>query len=253
MIGSRDRTRVPKWGRVTALYGGTFDPPHVGHREAVQGLFDQPGIKQVVVIPSAQPPHKLQATLPEHRVAMTRLAFAPTIKGAVTLPPEVEIDLREIERARTTGRPSYSFETVQELKRERGEVAFVIGTDQLEALSTWHRFPELLGLCHWLVLERKSALQSSRNRPGEETLRQWQASGLVRPVGTEAWSIHTGANSASQMEGAVLQLVPTPARALAARDIRESLQRTGQPPQDALLEPVFEYLKTHRLYGSASN
>ncbi len=251
MIGSRDRTRVPNWGRVTALYGGTFDPPHMGHREAVQGLFQQPGVKQVVIIPSAQPPHKMQATSTEHRAAMTRLAFASVVKGAVSLPSEVEIDLREIERARLSGRPSYSFETIQEIKRERGEVAFVIGTDQLEALSTWYRFPELLGLCHWIVLERKP--NGSEKGQHEETLRQWQASGLVRPIGTHAWSIHTGANSASQMGDAVIQLVPTPARALAARDIRETLQRTGRPPQDALLEPVFEYLKTHRLYGSASN
>jgi nicotinate-nucleotide adenylyltransferase len=225
------------WHSVTAIYGGTFDPPHRGHVEAVRGLFKNPGVGRVLVLPSAEPPHKTGATPAEHRLAMVELAM----HGIA----QVEIDRREIDLARATGRPSYSFETLQTLRRDRGEaLAFVIGTDQLRALPSWYRFPDVLGLCHWIVLERKpGGAEEARG-----ALKDLLASGLLVPVADRRWAIRA---PGSRGIDRVLELVPTDAPALAAREVREALQRTGRPPQDALLEPVFTYLKTHRLYGSA--
>lgn len=226
--------RPPQWHQVTALYGGTFDPPHQGHALAVRGLFREPGVRQVIVLPSAIPPHKSGSSSAEHRVAMARLAF-----GGLA---DVQVDTREIDRAQS-GRPSYSYDTIQELRRDGGTLAFVIGTDQLEALHTWHRFPDLLGICHWIVLERKPGGDQQARR----VLSQWEGSGICQAAGPGYWSLR-----GSEGLKTVLHLVPTPAPALSATDVRKELQRTGKAPAGALPQPVDEYLKTHRLYGTSA-
>jgi nicotinate-nucleotide adenylyltransferase len=63
------------WHEVTAVFGGTFDPPHLGHREAIAGLFKNPGVSRALVIPSFIPPQKPQAVGSDHRVAMAKLCF----------------------------------------------------------------------------------------------------------------------------------------------------------------------------------
>src|SRR4051812_10219884 len=101
-----------QWGRTTALFGGTFDPPHSGHLEAVNGLFGLPGVARVVVVPSASPPHKPGVTAASKRLEMTRLAFSSRRFAG-----EVSVDDCEIERAVRTGQPSYSFDTIRELSQ----------------------------------------------------------------------------------------------------------------------------------------
>lgn len=246
-----------RWNEVTALFGGSFDPPHLGHREAVRGLFAHPGVRAVRVIPTANAPHKPARTPVEHRIAMARLNFAATPTDAY--PSEVEIDLCEIERARRTSAPTYSFETILEARARFGEVAFVIGTDQLRDLPQWSRFPAILGACHWIVLTRKP----DGERVAGELLRDWTASALIAPepvagrfrvsrAVTEA-ARSAGAPqgpSSSGAEGPMLQLVSTEAPALSSTGIRESLQKDGRIPNQALLASVSSYLKEHLLYGS---
>ncbi|HUP55886.1 MAG TPA: adenylyltransferase/cytidyltransferase family protein, partial [Bdellovibrionota bacterium] len=65
------------WREVTAIFGGTFDPPHLGHREAVAGLFRNPGVREVWVMPAASPPHKPAIATAEQRLELARLAFGP--------------------------------------------------------------------------------------------------------------------------------------------------------------------------------
>jgi nicotinate-nucleotide adenylyltransferase len=217
------------WNDLTAVFGGRFDPPHQGHVEAVLGLFERPGVKQVLILPSPTPAHKPAVATPEQRLEMAKLAFAHP-----KLP--IQLDLREFERA-SAGRPTYSFDTLSDMKREFGpSLAFVIGTDQLENLPQWHRFPDVLGLCHWIVLERKSAPH------GGKTFSEWEASGLVARVSDHLWRFKAG--------GTTMTLVPTPAPALSSTAIREQIARTGEPPEAQLPPGVYAYLKNVGLYGS---
>ncbi len=245
------------WNEVTALFGGTFDPPHLGHREAVRGLFELPGVRRVQVIPSADPPHKTGITPAEHRVAMTRLCFSSTPLSAY--PAEVRVDLREIERAaRYPNIRSYSFDTLLEARSEFGSIAFVIGTDQFKDLPHWYRFPEILGLSHWIVLDRKTDEQTEASHELlQRTLREFTSSGLLRPASQSAEHM----NSPSSLLGGqaswairdsktVLQVIPTEAPALSSSAIRQSLGRTGQAPEGSLLAEVEAYLKQNRLYGT---
>lgn len=216
--------------------GGRFDPPHLGHREAVRGLFQYPGAKQVLVIPSGSPPHKPTRVSAQDRAEMARLNFKKTFTDP--FPNEVILDLREVERALTQpNRPSYSYDTLQELRQQYPQLAFVIGTDQLEQLHTWYRFPDLLSLCHWIVLERKG----NQNQAAQRALQEWSGSGLIQPFQSNLWRIR-----GSQT---VLNLVPTDAPAISSTQIRETLVKTGAPPQDSLLPEVLGYLNEKKLYG----
>ena len=226
--------RPVRWSEVTAVFGGTFDPPHVGHRLAVDGLFTAPGVRSVRVIPSPLPPHKPTLASAHDRIEMVRLNFAQS--AAYKLRGPVEIDLCEMTRAtRHPGIPTYSFETLSELRKQIPQLAFVVGTDQLQKLATWHRFPDILGLCHWIVLERKNTL------PWQGTLAQWEAGGLVLAE-KGGWRVRSG--------GTFIESFATPAPSLSSTQIRESLARSGSPPEKSLLPEVDAYLMKHRLYGT---
>src|SRR5690242_6332660 len=93
-----------------ALFGGTFDPPHLGHRQAVRDLIELAGVQRVLILPSASPAYKPTVASREDRVAMARLCFGPTA-AEPDYPARVEFDLRELDRAARTGRPTYTFDT----------------------------------------------------------------------------------------------------------------------------------------------
>ena len=248
--GKSSSTGTPRWSEMTAVFGGTFDPPHLGHREAVAGLFRNPGVRRVLVIPSATPPQKPQAIASEHRVAMAKICFSEHLaslrnSAEKTIRGEVEIDTQEIDRAKRSQQPSYTFDTLQELKRDHGQLAFVLGSDQLANLPTWHRFPEVLGLCHWIVLARKPLGEQI----AETTLQQWQTSGWVRKEAA-GWKI------ASQTSGIAptITLVPTDAKEISSRNIRENLAKgVSNDTLEAMLpSEILSYLMEHRLYGTGS-
>ena len=227
--------KEPQWAQVTAVFGGTFDPPHLGHREAVRGLFSRPGVKRVLILPAAIPPLKQTLTSTPHRVEMAKICFSQ--EWLQPYPTEIEFDLRELSRS---GK-SYTYDTLQELRVLVPDLAFVIGADQLADLKRWHRFPEVLGLCHWLVLERKPAGQEL----SQSVLKDWESSGIARKQSPDLWQI-SGGGAATW-----LKTVPTDAPAISSTSIREAISRTGQVPAKALYEPVSRYLYDHRLYGTS--
>ncbi len=233
----------PNWNETIAIFGGRFDPPHVGHFEAIRGLFNQPGVQQVWVLPSPTPAHKAAVASLDHRVAMARMGLLDA--NLVGGKGEVKLDLREIERAqRQPGAPTYTFDTLQELRRDIPHLAFVIGTDQLEKFPTWYRYQETLKLSHWIVLDRKSANPGSNTQldRGYEILKEWEASGLAQKTAqTGLWAL-TGGKT-------FLTVVPTEAPFQSSTVIRESIARTGEADENSLRPGVLAYLKQNHLYG----
>lgn len=228
-----------RWSEVTAVFGGAFDPPHLGHRELVRGLFKTPGVKRVIIIPTATPPHKATHTPLHHRLEMTKIGFASHLLNP--FPKEVEISLIETERYQATLKPSYTFETLMELKRSISHLAWVIGADQLKDLPRWYRFPEVLSLAHWVVLERKPMGQKILS----DTLREWEGSGLIRiPEKTSPSCIWE-----FPKYNTFLSVFPTEAPALSSSEIRKAIERRGESPSGSILPEVEAYLKQHSLYG----
>lgn len=119
------------------VYGGSFNPPHLGHIDAAKAACAQLRPDRFLLIPAADPPHKeLEpgSPVPEMRLRLTQLA-AQEIPGA-------EVSDMELTR---TGK-SYSSDTVQELMREYpgAELVLVVGTDMLLSFEEWHDFEWLL-------------------------------------------------------------------------------------------------------------
>ena len=233
------------WNEVIALYGGTFDPPHLGHREAVAGLFIEPGVRRVIILPSGTPPLKTTLISSHHRVAMARLAFGSDPYFPIPR-DDIEIDLCEIDRAKRDGQPGYTYDTLLHFRRTLAgkPLAFVIGADQLRDLPRWSKFPEILGLSHWIVLERKP----KGAEQAQAVLREWAASGLIRPD-----PLGPGDRSWRTLSGTVIRRTETPARAVSSTQIREEIGRSGEPTPYSLLPAVISYLKQNALYGTRAS
>lgn len=128
----------------TAIFGGTFNPPHNGHVAMLQRLAKNTEIQKILILPSKTPPHKSEDIVSaEHRVNMCRLAFSNTEKAELCL---CEFDL--------PGK-SYTSNTLEFLK-EKGidHPIFVIGADSLVDFSKWYKYQEILKKCSLLVYKR---------------------------------------------------------------------------------------------------
>lgn len=132
-------------GRV-GLFGGSFNPPHVGHLVVAEGARDAAALDRVLWMPAATPPHKRDDDLPaaEHRLAMTRLATEDHGAFAVS-------DL-ELRRAGV----SYTVDTLQTLQAEHpgAELLLLIGGDSLAQFHTWREPDEILRRVELLVYPR---------------------------------------------------------------------------------------------------
>jgi nicotinate-nucleotide adenylyltransferase len=135
--------------RRIVLFGGTFDPPHVGHLLMAQLAFEQYSCDAVWVMPSPTPPHKAnQSVSPyETRRDMTR----ELLKGAEGLVLcDVEAERHE---------PSYTVDTVRILQEAYPDIEFqfLIGSDSLRDLPSWHGCDELSTRITFLVAARSEA------------------------------------------------------------------------------------------------
>jgi len=136
-----------KAGRLRlGIYGGTFDPAHVGHVLLARDALEQARLDAVLFVPCAQSPlkrNKPQAS-DAHRLAMLRLA----LKGE----PRFWLSRCELERPG----PSYAVDTAAEIGAAfpRAALFWLIGADQLATLPRWHRPEELARRVTFLLFER---------------------------------------------------------------------------------------------------
>jgi nicotinate-nucleotide adenylyltransferase len=179
---------------------------------------------------------------------MTRLCFGSESKSKYH--SEIRVDLTELEISHARS-PGFTFDVLTALERKGQnleKLAFVMGTDQLARFHTWHRYRELLSLCHWIVLARKP----EGDRQAQKTLADWQGSGLAESAGPHVWRLMPRQTPAGRSPKSMI-LVETSAPALSSTGIREALGRTGEVPEKSLPELVSRYLKLHRIYGTAEH
>ena len=129
-----------------ALFGGTFDPVHLGHLRSAHHVRSVLSLDQVRLVPSLEPPHrKLPESTAEHRLAMLRLAVLDF--------PGIVIDNREILR----GGSSYSFDTLESFRGEfglRSPIHLIMGMDAFNKFDEWYRWRDIGHLCNIIVLKR---------------------------------------------------------------------------------------------------
>ncbi|MDQ4030576.1 MAG: nicotinate (nicotinamide) nucleotide adenylyltransferase [Actinomycetota bacterium] len=127
---------------MTGLFGGAFDPPHLGHVALAEAAIANFALERLVVIPTGVAPHKQVTTPAEVRCRLAEAAFADV--------PRVEISRWEIDR----GEPSYTLATTRWARDRYGELIFLVGADQFAKLETWHRPDEVLELARLGVATR---------------------------------------------------------------------------------------------------
>jgi nicotinate-nucleotide adenylyltransferase len=137
------------------LFGGTFDPPHLGHLALAEWARDRLRLDRVIFMPAGRPPHKRRRDLSavEHRLAMTRLA----VRG------EAAFEVSTLE-ARRSG-PSFTLETLRELRAgSPGALWFLlVGEDSLADLPRWYEPEQLVRLATPVVARRPGS--RTRRRP----------------------------------------------------------------------------------------
>jgi len=193
-------------------FGGSFNPIHFGHLICARAAAEAGGFDRVILVPSAQPPHKAGDTTlapPAHRLAMCQLATAGD--------PFFQVDGLELERLG----PSYTIDTVRQLranlKDPAAEIAWLIGADMAKSLPTWHQPDRLLAEVRFVLMAR----------PG--------------------WSIDWNSMPAAvqKLQG---NLVTVPQLDISSTQLRNRLNQ-GKSIQYLTPDVVVEYIDGHNLYG----
>lgn len=131
---------------IIGLLGGTFNPIHFGHLRMAQELAESLNLDEVRFIPAANPPHKKAPSVSaENRAVMVKFGIANN--------PIFKFDDSELRR---TG-ASYMVDTLQILRDELGNQASLIlfmGSDAFTEFNTWHRWEEIISLCHIALVQR---------------------------------------------------------------------------------------------------
>jgi nicotinate-nucleotide adenylyltransferase len=139
-------------GSGIGVLGSAFNPPHLGHLALAQEALWQLGLAEVVLVPTGQAPHKRILDDPgkELRLAMTRLAAADD--------PRFTVSPLEVEREG----PSYTYETLELLAKERGDsgLVFVMGADAAVGLESWREPERVVELARVAVARRAGVSDS---------------------------------------------------------------------------------------------
>lgn len=199
----------------TAIFGGSFDPPHLGHLNLAQSLCEANYADHVLFIPSYKQPLKTGVTsiTPfEHRVAM--------LKHLLGNDPRFQISTIERERNGL----SYTYDTLTALQQNypQSELFFVMGTDCLQTLHKWFKVNELLQKWQFLVYPRPDA-----------------------PPNWEELSHHLPCDLVDKLKQSIVEL---PMLNISSTNLRHKI-KSSEPIEETTKE-VVEYIKENQLYIS---
>jgi nicotinate-nucleotide adenylyltransferase len=195
------------------IYGGTFDPPHLGHMGAARAAVEALGLDRLIFVPAKQPPHK---DLPDHAATpQQRLEMTELMADGLLLPQVTQVSDLELGRAGA----SYTVDTLKECKARfpQDELWLLMGSDMLLTLLQWRQPEQLLALAGIAAFARTASDQG--------------------PIETQAQVLR-------QTYGARVQILPLPQiYEISSTQVRQ--RATGE----GLWPPVWGYILRHGLYG----
>lgn len=208
--------------KTLGIFGGTFDPIHLGHLRLALELKQQLSLDEMRLIPGHKPPHRDQPQVSSNqRLEMLQLALQDC--------PQLHWDDRELGREKK----SYTYDTLCELRKEFGSsisLVLCMGEDAFAGISTWYCWQELIRLAHIVVIARPGW-----SIPDQGEVRQFlqQHQGTVADLKREA---------AGKVVMQSLRLLP-----ISATEIRQQIAH-GESPQFLLPDLVWKYIRENRLY-----
>jgi nicotinate-nucleotide adenylyltransferase len=240
----------PHRRRRVAFFGGSFDPPHLGHLAVARAAQTALALDTVLFAPvGAQPLKPLGSTADfAHRLAMTRLAIAGKRGFAISM----------ADAPKPSGEPNYTLETLLSLRASLpsdSSLFCLMGADSFALLRRWHRAAEIPFAAPLIVA----------SRPGEnlQDLKVWLPSGLSIAASPTLDKTESEIELRRYLlrnqvdEIAPFYLLPGLEIEISASDIRDQIRRRNQAPApaegqtlelDLLPAPVSDYIRDHRLY-----
>ena len=149
----------------TCIFGGTFDPPHIGHLLIAQTVFESENFERLIFVPANISPAKKNgdSSSPNERSKMLEIALINN--------PNFEISDLEIKREGI----SYTIDTIREfvddLKLDKEDLFFLMGSDTLKSFHTWKDPEEILNLCNIIVAIRPGFTPSDIPQWGLDSVR----------------------------------------------------------------------------------
>jgi nicotinate-nucleotide adenylyltransferase len=205
------------------ILGGTFDPIHLGHVHLAKEIYQVLNLQEIRIIPNNQPPHRqLPIASAADRLAMVKLAIADEA-GLIA-------DDCEIRR----GGKSYMFDTLTSIRNEIGNTPLylIMATDAFAGFADWHRWQEIPGLTHLIIVNRPDQPVLTVNPQLMALLQQRQI--------TDENLLH------AKPSGYILFL-DIEELPISATEIREQLF-TGKQTKQLLPNAVWNYIQQHHLY-----
>ncbi len=131
------------------IFGGTFDPVHLGHLVTAQAVREIRKLEKIIFIPAFISPHKTEVHVLEaaHRLNMLKLSLTGTDSFEYS---DIEIKKEKI---------SYSIETIRELKAKYRKLELIIGYDNIFDFRTWKEPDEIIKFVKLVVLKRRTSIE----------------------------------------------------------------------------------------------
>jgi nicotinate-nucleotide adenylyltransferase len=210
------------------ILGGTLDPIHCGHVEAAIAARDTLRLTSVRVLPSRVPPHRAiqPVASPFHRFAMAALA----VNGVDRLvASDAEL---------CVSGPSYTADTLDRMRHsgvDGSQIFFITGADAFAEIATWHRYPDVLDLAHFVVVSRPGhAMADVRQRLPSLASRMRAATDVM-------------SGDRSTLSSPSILLVETITPDVSSTGIRDRLRR-GESVSGLVPPAVERHIHQHGLY-----
>jgi nicotinate-nucleotide adenylyltransferase len=219
-----------------ALFGGTFDPVHLGHMAVAGAAAEKFGLGRVYFVPADLPPHKQKRPLTDfqHRFAMLALATADDPRFVASL-----LDAH-------TGHPNYSIDTVRRLKstlKKNDKLYFLIGMDAFKDIATWRQPEELLTEVEFIVASRPGYSLADVGRALPVSLRPTEL--MMRAMRPQR------ANGTIALMGAIIHLLGEVKEKVSSTQIRAAAGKSVKQLSRYVPPQVAEYIKKENLYVGA--
>lgn len=208
------------------VYGGTFDPVHLGHLRPALEVQQALSLQTVRFIPCAQPPHR------EMPVAAAQIRLA-MVRAAIARQPGFVADERELRRSG----PSYMVDTLESLAGEfAGEpLCLILGMDAFAGFDRWHQWERITQLAHVVVTRRPgSSLEAVEQHPALGPFVQENTAQGVRQLQAQ--------------QAGLVYFVSVTQLAISATAIREAV-RAGQDIRYLVPDSVYDIITQQNVYA----